>query len=71
MFIDMTGKRIKGNLLKITISQLEEEQKVDDLLVVFKFDNETALREEIEEFFFHQMSFYPLKWTQKMEEKEV
>ena len=65
MFIDMTRKRIKGNLLKITISQLEEEQKVDDLLVVFKFDNETALREEIEKFFFHQMSFYPLKWTQK------
>lgn len=68
--IDMRHHRKKGALLKLTIDELPtEKDKVDDLLIVFKFDSQTIFEQKIEEFFFHQMSFYPLKWTQKSSAK--
>lgn len=70
VFIDMSQRRKNGSLLKVSIDELLNKEKLDDLLIVFKFDSEKLLQQKMEEFFFHQMSFYPLKWTQKDSNKD-
>lgn len=70
VFIDMSQRRKNGSLLKVSIDELLMEEKLDDLLIVFEFDSEKMLQQKMEEFFFHQMSFYSLKWTQKDSNKD-
>jgi hypothetical protein len=72
VYIDLGG-RAKGGLFRLAYENVRDKE--DDLQslemdTVFEFRSLTELEERMEDFFFHQLSYYPLKWTQKSSKKE-
>lgn len=69
------GSRIKGGMYKLDIDKLikiksNSENSIDELSIVFEFNNNLEFKNLVQEFFFQQLSYYTLKWTQKSSQKD-
>jgi DNA repair exonuclease SbcCD ATPase subunit len=67
IYIDKTSSRISSTLYSIAIDQVNIEY---DDNVIFKSKTKSEYEVQIQDFFFNQLSYYPLSWTQKDSAKD-
>lgn len=66
-YIDCSNYRVKAKLLKGNILNYDDIENADSFWEVSSKEDYTL---KIQEFFFSQLSYYPLKWTQKPSQKD-
>ncbi|MFS3927304.1 hypothetical protein ACL9SP_01430 [Priestia flexa] len=66
-YINLKGKRVNSILFRMDLEEIleriEKNESIEKISILFEEKTEKNLKEQIQEFFFNQFSYYSLKWT--------